>query len=145
LKSGSPIKLENVSQDEVRFLSSYDSRQVTDDSEEEMNSKRRKRWEIVPNEWHVLDEPRPTRAIIRSPEMLAWDSVNVEFGSKPLIRDVDFVCGLSEVIILRLPNPDIVVDKSSDGSVPSISAIVSVWDDQGVEGKVNFNFVFSRP
>lgn len=103
-----------------------------------INAKRRKRWEIFPGSWRVLEETRPTRAVIRSPETLAWDSVCVDFAGQALIRNVDFICGLSEIIILRIPNPE-----SLEGIESCIiPQEISIWDDQGADGKVTFNFVF---
>lgn len=74
------------------------------------------------------------RAVIQSPEELDADTVGVTFGGRHLRRDVDFFCGLREIVIPNVPRPaELVGDRTA--------VQVDVLDgNQNVSGSVLFTF-----
>jgi hypothetical protein len=111
---------------------------INDSSASEQTLKKPKVWEISPKSWNFISDAKPSKVVIKSPEVLSWNSVCVDIGGEKLLRDVDYIWGLTEIIILRLPNPD---PKLVLLSQPKIDAKITIRDDQNVEGELIFEYV----
>jgi hypothetical protein len=122
-------KDENVKEEEIL---------INDSSASEQTLKKPKVWEISPKSWNFISDAKPSKVVIKSPEVLSWNSVCVDIGGEKLLRDVDYIWGLTEIIILRLPNPD---PKLVLLSQPKIDAKITIRDDQNVEGELIFEYV----
>lgn len=134
-------------------LSSVSSIDTTPDTRKPSSrAKRRRHWKIFPGSCELHgDFVSASRAVIKSPEELCWESTNVIFGGVKLERNVDFICGISEIVVLKVPLPEIeqaspeVNEVSIDNTKPRRIAPVQVEisDGKGTCGTVEFQFVFS--
>jgi hypothetical protein len=137
------VKAEKVrSESEISKSDTQTEILVIKEDSEQLKNKKRKVWEISPSNWRYLSDPKPSKVVIKSPELLSWNSVSLNFAGESLIKNVDYIWGLTEIIILRLPNPD---PKLVASGIPLISVPILIRDEdhQTIEGELCFEYLSS--